>query len=64
MDVHKRIDRIIMHPIIGPIVSILILMILFAAIFTINTSFPFIDISSSSHVGSSGGYRFDPKDSC
>lgn len=41
MGVHGRIDGIIMHPIIGPFVSILILMILFTAIFTINTGFPF-----------------------
>ncbi len=41
MGVHERFDRIIMHPVTGPIISFLILLILFTIVFTINTGFPF-----------------------
>jgi len=39
-EVYVGIDRLFSHPIIGPIVSLSILLMIFAIIFTLNTGFP------------------------
>ncbi len=36
----ERLDRLFSHPLLGPAASLLLLLLMFAAIFTINTGFP------------------------
>ncbi len=47
LGVHEKFDKLIMHPIAGPALSIAILLTLFVVVFTLNTGFPFNIILSS-----------------